>query len=169
MQDQCSLSPKSVLHCTDCELELKQLEVQSLVKLLQFKCKVSAAVNFLHCTDFALKLHQLKVRSIPWFNHLLYLCASYNHIDNFWKFCLQYSIFSAVFAVFHHFPMVLYGSTLVFAPWAILGRSWSCGGQVLDVLGEILVSSDPSGVTFGRLLRPLGALWSPLGTLLEPL
>ena len=54
-----------------------------LDKLLQFKCKISATVNFLHCTDFALQLHQLKVKSIPWLNHLLYLCASYNHIDNF--------------------------------------------------------------------------------------
>ena len=88
MQDQCSLSPKSVLHCTVCALKLHQMKVQSLVKLLQFKCKVSAAwvqsqcftalivnlnlINWrsnhflgsLRCTDCAIKLRQLKVQSL---------------------------------------------------------------------------------------------------------
>ena len=134
MQGDCSLNPKSVLHCTDC----------------------------------ALKLHQLKVQSIPWFNHLLYLCASYNHIDNFWKFCLQYSIFSAVFAIFHRFSMILCvlpwflrSGLFLVALGAVEAKFWTFWGRFWP-------PRTPLGSLLGGSWALLGLSWALLGRSWNP-
>ena len=119
MQNQCSLRPKSVLHCTGCALKLDQLEVQS----------------------------------IPWFNHLLYLGASYSHIDNlkvlppiFYIFC-SYSSFSPF----------SYGFVGFYLGFCALGYFWA----LLELWRPSFGRSKPD---FGLL----GPLWGHFWEALEP-